>query len=136
MENFLFVEPPMPLGCSTSAQSRGPGTSFTVNYPGATATSVYGPDNLAGGKVRLVGAPQKRGIQYLQLWIRLGRRDKPVADGVFGTIAYPGAVYQFTHSTMGTLAARQCGRPEQVETKLLPIGPGVAYTMICPRSSS
>ena len=32
------------------------GTSYAVNYPGATSTSVYGPDNLGGGVLRLVGS--------------------------------------------------------------------------------
>ena len=77
---FLICGTSNALGLLYVGPISGAGTSFTVNYPGATATSVYGPDNLAGGKVRLVGElPQKRGIQYLQLWIRLGRRDKPVA---------------------------------------------------------
>ena len=34
----------------------GQGTSYTVNYPGASSTSVYGPNNLGGGQVQLVGS--------------------------------------------------------------------------------
>src|SRR5207244_3481600 len=34
----------------------GLGTSYLVNYPGAATTSVYGPDNLGNGVVRLVGS--------------------------------------------------------------------------------
>lgn len=33
----------------------GVGTSYTVQFPGAFNTSVYGPDNLGQGKLRLVG---------------------------------------------------------------------------------
>src|SRR5262249_47251405 len=32
-----------------------PGNVYSVNYPGAKATSVYGPDNLPGDNIRLVG---------------------------------------------------------------------------------
>ena len=32
------------------------GTSYSVNYPGADTTSVYGPDNLGNGELRLVGS--------------------------------------------------------------------------------
>ena len=34
----------------------GQGTSNTVNVPGASTTSVYGPNNLGGGQVQLVGS--------------------------------------------------------------------------------
>ena len=34
----------------------GVGTSYAVNYPSAATTSVYGPDNLGGGDLRLVGS--------------------------------------------------------------------------------
>ena len=32
------------------------GTAYSVNYPGAATTSVYGPDNLGDGEMRLVGS--------------------------------------------------------------------------------
>ncbi len=46
-----------PTGCCTIGPISGAGgTSYAVNYPGATSTSVYGPDLLANGDIRLVGS--------------------------------------------------------------------------------
>ena len=126
---FLICGTSNALGLLYVGPISGAGTSFTVNYPGATATSVYGPDNLAGGKVRLVGSYRKSGasniFNYGFVWE--GATNQLPSDGVFGTIAYPGAVYQFTHSTMGTLAVGNADGPKQVGDQTLPIGPGVAY---------
>lgn len=106
----------------------GGGASYLVNYPEATATSVYGPDNLSDGNLRLVGS-YKLGEDTIYnhgfVW------DGTLADlphgGAFRAIDYPDAKYQFTHSTMGNLAVGNADSPMQVGDKTLPIGPGIAY---------
>jgi trimeric autotransporter adhesin len=107
------------------------GTSFTVRYPGPNtiATSVYGPDNLPNAMVRLVGSYRISGtsniFNYGFVWE--GATNQLPSGGVFRTIAYPGALYQFTHSSMGSLAVGNADGPKQVGNQTLPIGPGVAY---------
>ena len=46
-----------PTACCTMGPITGVGgTSYAVNYPGAVTTSVYGPDDLGNGVLRLVGS--------------------------------------------------------------------------------
>jgi len=110
------------------------GQSFEVIYPGTTtvATSVYGPDNLdnlPNGRLRLVGSYRvnpSTAFNYGFVWE--GTTSDLPSGGTFRTIAYPGATYQFTHSTMGNLAVGNADGPQPVGSNLtLPLGPGVAY---------
>jgi parallel beta-helix repeat protein len=112
---------------------QGGGQSFSVVFPSSlptvtTATSVYGPDNLSSG-LRLVGSYRispTTVFNYGFVWE--GTTSQLPSGGVFRRIAYPGATYQFTHSTMGTLAVGNADGPQPVGSNLtLPIGPGVAY---------
>jgi hypothetical protein len=108
----------------------GGGQSFKVIYPGSNtlATSVYGPDNLSGNAFRLVGSYRFSGssaFNYGFVWE--GTTSQLPSGGSFRTINYPGAKYQFTHSTMGNLAVGNADGPKQVGNQTLPIGPGVAY---------
>jgi hypothetical protein len=48
------------------------------------------------------------------------------SGGSFRTIDYPGAKIQYTHSTMGGLAAGNADGPVQAGDHL-PLGPGTAY---------
>ena len=100
----------------------GGGESYTVQYPGADtiATSVYGPDNLENGTLRLVGSYRKTGSSpiYNYGFVWEGTTNQLPSGGVFRTIAYPGASIQYTHSTMGNLAVGNALDPDQV---------GVAY---------
>jgi trimeric autotransporter adhesin len=111
----------------------GGGQSYPIVYPSSsqtvtTATSVYGPDNLSNG-VRLVGSYRispTTVFNYGFVW-ECNTSLIP-SGGVFRQIAYPGATYQFTHSTMGSLAVGNADGPQPVGSNLtLPIGPGVAY---------
>src|SRR6185503_1246105 len=52
---YLLVGSSNDTGLLFDGTIAGAGTSHAVNYPGAAATSVYGPDNLDGTGVRLVG---------------------------------------------------------------------------------
>lgn len=106
----------------------GGGDSYIVQYPGATSTSVYGPDNLDGGGVRLVGSYRTNGagaFNYGFVWE--GTLDQLPSGGTFRTIAYPGATYQFTHSTMGNLAVGNADGPVTIGNQTLPLGAGKAY---------
>jgi trimeric autotransporter adhesin len=109
----------------------GGGTSYSVQFPALNtiATSVYGPDNLTNGMLRLVGSYRISGspsvFNYGFVWE--GTTSQLPSGGVFRTIAYPGATYQFTHSTMGTLAVGNADGPQQVGNETVPIGPGIAY---------
>jgi trimeric autotransporter adhesin len=100
----------------------GGGQSYTVQYPGADtiATSVYGPDNLNNGMLRVVGSYRKNGTPgtYNYGFVWEGTTNQLPSGGVFRTIAYPGASIQYTHSTMGNLAVGNALDPDQV---------GVAY---------
>ncbi len=83
----------------------GGGDSYPVLYPGAMSTSVYGPDNLDNGRVRLVGSYSNingSAAQYGFVWE--GFKNELPSGGTYTQIAYPGATVQFTHSTMGDLA--------------------------------
>jgi parallel beta-helix repeat protein len=110
------------------------GQNFKVAYPKSktattTATSVYGPDNLTNGMLRLVGSYRitpSTVFNYGFVWE--GTTGDLASGAAFRQIAYPGATYQFTHSTMGTLAVGNADGPQPVGSNLtLPIGPGVAY---------
>jgi parallel beta-helix repeat protein len=114
-------------------QGGGGGQSFAVVFPSTapvvtTATSVYGPDNLSSG-LRLVGSYRispTTVFNYGFVWE--GTTSELPSHGAFRQIAYPGATYQFTHSTMGNLAVGNADGPQPVGSNLtLPIGPGVAY---------
>jgi parallel beta-helix repeat protein len=111
------------LICGTSAANgllytgpiAGGGTSYAVNYPGPsiTSTSVYGPDNLTAGALRLVGSYKKSTDTtiYNHGFVWDGLTSQLPSGGNFRTIDYPGAKYQFTHSTMGGLAVGNADGP-------------------------
>ena len=93
----------------------GGGKSYLVQFPGSKteSTSVYGPDNLALGKVRLVGSFKRTGETsiYNHGFYWDGTLDQLPSGGVFRAIDYPGAKAQFTHSTMGNLAVGNSDGP-------------------------
>jgi hypothetical protein len=135
------------LICGTSDQSNGllyvgpisgGGASYPVTYPGSTATSVYGPDNLPDGNLRLVGSYKSSGDEdaiYNHGFVWDGALADLPSGGTFRTIDYPGAKYQFTHSTMGNLAVGNADGQIQVGGKTLPIGPGIAYIYDIPSAA-
>ncbi len=99
------------------------GVSYLVNYPGAATTSVYGPDNLEDGVVRLVGS-YRAGQDTVLGFLFEGT---PVALGDaanYRTIAQPGAQFNYVHSTMGGLAVGNFDGPTSSGQ---PIGPGRAF---------
>ncbi len=104
----------------------GGGTSYLANFPGASteSTSVYGPDNLEGDRLRLVGSYKRNNSTEFNFgFIWEGTLAQLPSGGTWREIAYPGATYQYTHSTMGKLAVGNADGPAGD----LPIGPGIAY---------
>jgi trimeric autotransporter adhesin len=116
----------------------GGGASYPVTYPGSTATSVYGPDNLPDDNLRLVGSYKLSGdgdTIYNHGFVWDGTLADLPSGGTFRTLDYPAAKYQFTHSTMGNLAVGNADGPMQVGGKTLPIGPGIAYIYDIPSAT-
>jgi hypothetical protein len=120
----------------------GGGSSYFVNFGNTsnTATSVYGPDNTGNSRnpaVRLVGSYRQNSsvTNYGFVWdgklTDLAAAGSPDTNnksgGIFRTIAYPGSIYQFTHSTMGDLAVGNADGPYVTISNQIPVGPGIAY---------
>jgi hypothetical protein len=98
------------------------GASFLVNYPGATSTSVYGPDLLPDGGIRLVGS-YKNGDGTVHGFLYEGTTAGLSGSAGYRTIDYPGAQYNYVHSTMGGLAVGNADGPEGNA----PLGTGHAF---------
>jgi hypothetical protein len=109
----------------------GVGTSYAVNYPGAANTSVYGPDNLGGGIVRLVGSYKNPDYSTAAVTVNSFLFQGTTADlsqsGDYRTIDYPGAKFTFAHSTMGGLVVGNYDSPVDHGKYSLPFGPGHAF---------
>jgi parallel beta-helix repeat protein len=104
----------------------GGGKGYLVQKPRATVTSVYGPDNLKNGVLRLVGSFRTSNDPsvFNHGFVWEGKPGDLPSGGIFRNIDYPGATYQFTHSTMGGLAVGNADGPTKGGA---PIGPGRAY---------
>ena len=98
------------------------GTGYLVDYPGATSTSVYGPNDLGGGNLQLVGT-YRAGNGVVNGFLFQGTTADLPSGGTYTTIDYPGATYTFVHSTMGGLAVGNADGPEGNA----PIGTGHAF---------
>jgi hypothetical protein len=98
------------------------GTSYAVDVPGATTSSVYGPNLLSNGEVQLVGS-YKNGTGTVNGFLFQGTTADLSQAADYTTIDYPGAQYTFVHSTMGGLAVGNADGPEGNA----PIGTGHAF---------
>ena len=98
------------------------GTSYAVNVPGATTSSVYGPNLLPNGEVQLVGS-FKNGTGTVNGFLFQGTTADLAQAADYTTIDYPGAQYTYVHSTMGGLAVGNADGPEGNA----PIGTGHAF---------
>ena len=92
------------------------GTAYEVNYPNSatattTSTSVYGPDDLGNGVLRLVGS-YKTGDGIVNGFIFQGTTDDLSNPANYKTIDGPGAEITYVHSTMGGLAVGNTDGPE------------------------
>jgi len=121
-------------GTSTDAESDGilfvgpitatGGTTYPVRVPGAQSTSVYGPDNLGAGQVRLVGSYINAGSSTRHGFLFEGTTtDLTNGTGTYTTIDADGATFTYVHSTMGGLAVGNDDGP----TVGVPQGTGQAF---------
>jgi hypothetical protein len=86
------------------------GTSYAVNMPGSIATSVYGPDVLGNGDIRLVGT-YRTGDDTVNGFLYQGAMSDLSNAGNYRTVDYPGAQLTYVHSTMGNLAVGNFEEP-------------------------
>ncbi len=106
----------------------GSGVSYAVNYTGATGTSVYGPNNLGGGQLQLVGTYQSpNSSAVVNGFIFQGTTSDLNNSSDYATIDMPGAEYNFVHSTMGGLAVGNYDSAADHGSYGLPLGPGHAF---------
>ncbi len=84
------------------------GTAYSVNYPGAATTSVYGPDLLGNGQLRLVGS-YTTGNGQTQGFIFQGTVADLSNSSDYQTIDDGTDIYTYVHSTMGDLAVGNGG---------------------------
>lgn len=87
----------------------GDGEAYAINYPGGsgTSTSVYGPDYLGNGEVRLVGTyvlPTGSTRYGFAFRGNLATMATDVLDPANYETILTGSEYTFVHSTMGGLA--------------------------------
>ncbi|AMV37917.1 hypothetical protein [Planctomyces sp. SH-PL62] len=99
------------------------GASYAVNFPGAATTSVYGPDNLDGDRVRLVGS-YRTGDDVVNGFLYEGTIADLGNAANYRTIAKDGAKFTYVHSTMGGLAVGNYDGPTENGA---PIGPGRCF---------
>ncbi len=96
--------------------------------PARSTTSVYGPNLLKGGQIQLVGSYKNAdystaAVKVNGFFFQGTTADLP-SGGSFRTIDYPGATYNYVHSTMGGLAV---GNYDGPTASGLPLGPGQCY---------
>jgi hypothetical protein len=101
----------------------GQGTSYPVNYPGASQTSVYGVANLGGNQVQLVGSYVNPDSSTRHGFFFQGTYGDGGVTGTFSTLDVPGATFNYIHSTMGGLAVGNSDGPTATGA---PLGPGTA----------
>ncbi len=98
------------------------GTSYAVDVPGASSTSIYGSNTLPDGTLQLVGS-YKNGDGTVHGFLFHGTTADFSNPADYTTIDYPGATYTYVHSTMGNLAVGNADGPEGDA----PIGTGDAF---------
>jgi hypothetical protein len=109
----------------------GVGTGYSVNFPSAQTTSVYGPNNLGGGNLQLVGSYKNANFAVAPVTVNGFIFQGTTADlsnaADYTTIDYPGATYNYVHSTMGGLAVGNYDSAVEHGQGGLPLGPGNTY---------
>lgn len=109
----------------------GQGSTYAVNYPGAVATSVYGPDNLGNGLIRLVGIYRNADASTAPVTVNgfvfQGTTSDLTQASDYTTLDIPGAQYNYVHSTAGDLAVGNYDSAAEHGSFGLPLGPGHAF---------
>jgi hypothetical protein len=107
------------------------GTAYTFQYPGAYNTSAYGPNNLGNGDLQIVGSYKNPDYATAPVEVNGFLYEGSVNDfgdaGNYRTINYPGAKYNYVHSTAGGLVVGNYDSPDDHGSFDLPFGPGNAY---------
>jgi hypothetical protein len=115
-------------GLLFSGAINGQGTAYTVDFPAAATTSVYGPDNLGHGLIRLVGSYKNADASTAPVTVNgflfTGTTADLPSGGSFRTVDVPGAKFNYVHSVMGNLAV---GNSDAPTSGGLPIGVGHAF---------
>jgi trimeric autotransporter adhesin len=120
---YLITGTSGPTGVLYIGSISGQGTSNTVIVPGASSSSVYGPNNLGGGQVQLVGSYRTTSSSTVNGFFFQGTVANGTVTGTYRTLDYPGATFNYIHSTMGGLAV---GNSDGPTANGLPLGPGHA----------
>ncbi len=126
--NYLMVGT---LGADTGILYVGPLDSssksiYTVAYPEATSTSVYGPDDAGQGRLQLVGS-YKNGTDVVNGFLYQGTTQQLTDSSRYQTISLEGNKFNYLHSVMGHLLVGNCDNPIQYGQYSLPLGPGNAF---------
>jgi hypothetical protein len=108
---YLITGTSGPTGILYIGSISGQGTSNAVMVTGSSSTSVYGSNNLGGGQVQLVGSYRTDTSSVVSGFVFQGTTSNGVAVGTYETIAYPGATFNYIHSTMGGLAVGNSDGP-------------------------
>ncbi len=98
------------------------GISYSVNVPGSIATSVYGPDVLGNGQIRLVGSYRTGNNRSRASSSREPPPTSPTPPTTPPSTT-PATQFTYVHSTMGNYAVGNADGPEDN----LPLGPGHAF---------
>jgi hypothetical protein len=109
----------------------GVGTGYLVNYPGSLNTSVYGPNNLGGGNLQLVGSYQNANFASAPVNVNGFIFQGTTADlsnpADYTTIDHPGSTFNYVHSTMGGLAVGNYDLASEHGEGGVALGPANAY---------
>jgi len=107
------------------------GTAYTFQYPNAYNTSAYGPNNLGDGNLQIVGIYKNPDYETAAVGVNGFLYEGTASDlgnaGNYRTIDYPGAKFNYVHSTAGGLAVGNYDSPDEHGSFDLPFGPGNAY---------
>ncbi|CEF49391.1 unnamed protein product [uncultured bacterium] len=104
----------------------GVGTTNIVDYPGASSTFVYGPDNEGSGNLGLVGTYKTANSSVVNGFLFQGTVADLGTPANFQTINKSGATFNYLHSTMGGLIVGNYDSAPDHGQGGLPFGPGHA----------
>ncbi len=128
---FLIVGTSNSAGLLFDGTIAGVGTSYAVNFPAAASTSVYGPNNLGGASLQLVGSYKNADAATAPVAVNgflfQGTTGNLSQSANYRTIDYPGSRFNYVHSTMGGLAVGNYDSAAAHGAYSLPLGPGHAF---------
>jgi len=110
------------------------GNATLFSFPGSDETTAYGPNNLGGGQLQIVGTYQpsnpQQGDPEISSFLFEGD-DADLASngssGIWRSINHGNATYTYAHSVAGGLVVGNYDSPTGNSTISLPYGPGHAF---------